>query len=81
MISGDFNCRSNSWLEGDISTKKGFDLESFSSSHGLHQLITYPTHILPHSSSCIDLIFIDQPNFVIDSGVFIAPCMRIATIK
>ena len=69
LILGDFNCRSNSWWKGDISTKEGIDLESVSSSHGLHQLITDPTHILPQSSSCIDLIFIDQPNLVIDSGV------------
>ena len=69
LISGDFNCKSNSRWEGDISTKKGINLESVSSSHGLHQLITDPTHILRQSSSCIDLIFTDQPNLVIDSGV------------
>ena len=68
LILGGFNCRSNSWWEGDISTKEGIDLESVSSSHGFHQLITGPTNILPQSSSCIDLIFIDQPNLVIDSG-------------
>ena len=69
LILGHFNCRSNSWWKGDISTKEGINLESVFSSHGLHQLITDPTHILPQSSSCIDLIFIDQPNLVIDSGV------------
>ena len=69
LILGDFNCRSNFWWEGDISTKEGIGLESVSSSHGLHQLITDATHILPQSSSCIDLIFPEQPNLVIDSGV------------
>ena len=69
LILGDFNCRSNSWWEGNISTKEGIDLKSVSSSHWLHQIITDPTHILPQSSSCIDLIFFDQPNLVIDSGV------------
>ena len=49
--------------------KKVIDLESVSSSHGLDQLITDATHVLPQSSSCIDLIFIDQPNLVIESGV------------
>ena len=67
LILGDFKCRSNCWWEGDISTKEGIDLESVSSSHGLYQLITDPTDILPQSSSCIDLIFINQPNLVIDS--------------
>ena len=69
LILGDFNCRSNFQWQGDISTTEDIDLESVSSSHGLHQLITDPTHILSQSSSCIDLIFIDQPNLVIDSGV------------
>ena len=44
LILEDFNCRSNSWWEGDISTKEGIDLESVASCHGLHQLITDPTH-------------------------------------
>ena len=69
LILGDFNCRSNSWWKGNICTKEGIYLESVSPSHGLHQLITDPTHILPQSSSCIDLILIDQPNLVIVSGV------------
>ena len=70
LILGDFNCRSNSWWECDISTKEGIDPESVSSSHELHQLIRHPTHILPRSSSCIDLIFIHQPNLVIDRGAY-----------
>ena len=70
LILGDFNCRSNSWWECDISTKEGIDPESVSSSHELHQLIRDPTHILPRSSSCIDLIFIHQPNLVIDRGAY-----------
>ena len=37
--------------------------------YGFDQLISDPTHILPASSSCIDLIFTDQPNLVVDSGV------------
>ena len=69
LILRDFNWWSSSWWEGDISSKEGIDLESVSSSHGLHQLIKDPTHILPQFSSCIDLIFIDQFNLVIGSGV------------
>ena len=37
--------------------------------YGFDQLISNPTHILPASSSCIDLIFTDRPNLVVDSGV------------
>ena len=36
--------------------------------HGFKQIISDPTYILPHSSSCIDLIFTDQPNYVLDCG-------------
>ena len=34
--------------------------------HGLQQLISDPTHQLPSSLSCIDLIFTDQTNLVVD---------------
>ena len=37
--------------------------------YGLNQLIAEPTRLLPNSSSCTDLIFTDQPNLAIDSGV------------
>ena len=37
--------------------------------YGFDQLISDPTHVLPASSLCIDLIFTDQPNLVVDSGV------------
>ena len=32
-------------------------------------MISALTHILQHSSICIDLIFVNQPNLVIDSGI------------
>ena len=35
----------------------------------MKQFITEPTHILESSASCIDLIFTNQPNIVMDSGV------------
>ena len=34
----------------------------------ISQLISKSTHILKNSSSCIDLIFTDQPNLITDSG-------------
>ena len=37
--------------------------------HGLSQIIDKPTHILPNSASCIDLIFTCEPNLIVDSGV------------
>ena len=35
----------------------------------LYLLINEPAHLLENSSSCIDLIFTSQPNFVVESGV------------
>ena len=34
----------------------------------ISQLISKSTHTLKNSSSCIDLIFTDQPNLITDSG-------------
>ena len=33
------------------------------------QVINEPTHILSNSASCIDLIFADKPNLIMESGV------------
>ena len=57
---GDFNARSLSWCKYDISNQSTID--SVTSIHGLEQLIYEPTHILSNSSSCIDLVFTNQPN-------------------
>ena len=57
------------WLTLDITTTEGIQIESLTSTYRLHQLISDPTHELPNSSSCMDLIFIDHPNLIVDSGV------------
>ena len=40
------------------------------------QVINEPTHILPNSASCADLIFADKPNFIAESGVFPSPYVK-----
>ena len=42
---------------------------SLTSSNGFPQLINEPTHIQTSSSSCIDLIFTNQPHLSVNSGV------------
>ena len=42
-------------------------IDSLTTTYGFHQL-SDPTHLLLNFS-CIDLIFTDQPNLVLDSGV------------
>ena len=69
ILLGDFNAKSKSWSVNDITTEEGTILENLTSLYGMKQLISAPTHILQHSSSCIDLIFVNQPNLVIDSGI------------
>ena len=69
LVTGDFNVRSSSWWFDDIGKIEGTRLESTTSYYGLYQITNKPTHILPSSSSCIDLIFTNQPNLVINSGV------------
>ena len=46
----------------EVGNTEGTRFESITSFHRLHQIINEPTHILPSSSSCIDLMFINQPN-------------------
>jgi len=69
IITGDFNCRSTEWWENDVENNEGRLFEPFVSELGLHQLITEPTHLFGDSKSCIDLIFTDQPNLFIETGV------------
>ena len=68
IIFGDFNAKLSSWNVNDPDTFEGKKIDELTSSYGLSQIISEPTHILPTSSSCIDLIFCNQPNLIIDSG-------------
>ena len=69
IITGDFNCRSKNWWGDDIENDEGKLFEPFTSDLGLHQLINEPTHSIGNSRSCIDVIFTDQPNLFLESGV------------
>ena len=69
IITGDFNCRSPQWWENDIENDEVEQFEPLTSDLGLHQLISGPTHVIGQSRSCIDLIFTDQPNLFIESGI------------
>ena len=65
-ILGNFNARSNKWWVGDTQTSEGSRIDSLTTSYSFRQLISEPKHILKNSSSCIDLIFTDQPSLIID---------------
>ena len=69
IITGDFDCGSIQWWANDNQNDEGKSFEPLTSELGLHQLISEPTHTIGQSKSCIDLIFTDQPNLFIESGV------------
>ena len=69
LVIGDFNFRLSSWWKNDLTTSEGNQVDAITASYGLGQLICESPHILRKFFSCIDLIFIKQNNFFMDSGV------------
>ena len=68
LLLGDYNARNTKWWHHDITTTEGIQLETTATIYGLQQLIDEPTHIRKNSSSCIDLIFTNQPNLIVNRG-------------
>ena len=68
VVLGCLNSRSPAWWSKDITSLDDTQTYSLTTAHGFKQIILDPTRILPRSSSCIDLVFTNQPNFVIDCG-------------
>ena len=68
-LLGDFSAKSKLWSVNDTATEEGTVLENLTSLYGMKQLISAPIQTLQHPSSCIDLIFVNHPNVVIDSGI------------
>ena len=64
MYIGDFNARNSEWWNGDSTNLQGTELAELAAQYNLNQVIDGPTHILPNSASCIDLIFTTETNFV-----------------
>ena len=66
----DFKSKSSNWFCRDKTNFDGDPIENLVFQFGLHQVIKELTHILDtSSSSCTDLIFMSQPNLIIESGV------------
>ena len=69
FITGDINVRTSSWWRNDAANLEGTQAEALACFYGLNQIIFRPTHILRNWSSCIELIFTNEPNFVIGTRV------------
>ena len=70
FLIGDFNAKLSTWKHDDPDTDEGIAFSTITTSYGLTQIINEPTHILSNSSSCIDLLFTNQPNMISKSGVY-----------
>ena len=69
VVLGDFNAKTRLWYNSNITTYEGSKIDGVNFQFGLEQIIKEPTNIIGNSSSCIDLIFINQPNLVMESGI------------
>ena len=78
LLFSDFNAKSKTWFINDQSSREGTQLESLTLLYGMKQLIAEPTHVLENSSSCIELIFTNQPNLIME---FIPHSIRNAIVK
>ena len=68
FFAGDFNGYSQLWWSDGDTTAEGKAIEQLTSQLGLNQLLE-PTNFEPNKTpSCIDLIFTDQYNCVLESG-------------
>ena len=67
LVISDFKARSLFWWENDLTTREGS--QDITSSYGLSQLIHKPTLILENYFWCIDLIFINRDNSIMNSAV------------
>ena len=60
---------SKNWYSSDKRTYEGKKTESLTSQCGFKQVISDLTHALESISSCVDFIFMSQPNLVMNLGV------------
>ena len=57
-------------IGGQMVIQQGKEIDEITSQLGLSQLINEPTNFEPKKNpTCIDLIFTDEPNFVLESGI------------
>ena len=66
--------------QSKTTTEERTILENLTSLYGMKQSISTPTHILQHSTSCIDLFFVNQQT-LLQILVFTHHCIRTVFIK
>ena len=69
VVLGDLIAKLNSWYSNDSTNIAGLKTDILTSTFDFYQIIKEATHILNNTSSCIELIFLSQPNLVTESCV------------
>ena len=69
FLHGNLIVKLSKWCENDSTSYKGTKIDGVTPQFGMQQLTNETTHILPASYSCIDLIFLSEPNLVMKLGV------------
>ena len=64
IILCNFTARSSVQWTRDKTKIEGTQLKSLKNMHVFHKLKSKPTHLLPQTSSCIDLIYTDWQNLI-----------------
>ena len=59
---GDFNAHHSQWCPTDTTDNVGDKLQCILEEKNLFQLVNEPTHIMPNSQTCIDLVITDRPD-------------------
>ena len=59
-----FSARNSEWWNGDSTNLQCTELSELAAKYNLNQIIDSPTHILPNSASCIELIFTIETNLM-----------------
>ena len=69
FFTGDFNAHSQTWWPDGNTNNEGIVIDNLLSALDLNQIICEPKHFEEKiNPSCIDLIFCDQPNIIVDSS-------------
>ena len=69
VVVCDLNAKSKNDCSQGSTRFRGLTIEILTSEFGLSQIVNEATHILASFSSCTDLIFTTQSNFVVESSV------------
>ena len=70
VIVGDLNAKCTNWWSTGTNNSCGIELYNLSTLLGYSQLINEPTNFEPNKTpTCIDHIFINQPNLIVESRV------------